>query len=924
MFGLRGLVALVASMSVGRSAHATENVLVIYPQEFAAPVAAWIAHRSTFGGNCYPASEFVILESTVESVAGQDGILEPPELLNYIVSVSTESGSLDYIVLVGTSSIIPSYPLNGSNVVVDDVYGMEDESGGFRAAVGRIPANTVAEATNIVNKIVLHDHSQWAFGPGASHWDDALFTVEDVSAASGEGPSRGAYALDAAEYLAERALSGSYAGCGSIVWGRGSEIPISGDARAEFVRSEIERGVGLWLAFGSLSAGGNFVRFLYTDPGRPNQLNVESWPVSEKVPFVVGVSCNLGEGLAESGAAGVVRSLVVAEGKGIIGAFAPTSSVDPMYAGSWGAALASGIATAPPCGVYDPVGEILRVVKNAAISGDWYDELTVRSTMLIGDPTMKVPAWGPFVRITSIVNGNAMPYPNSYVRMWAEWEDPALLPEAQNAHTWAWSATKGQFCAVSPGEDPLLWCPSPNPTDSNVWFRCPGIGHPASECVGQSTITVQVTQGRTGASPYQVYPCNQADTTFTVTFKAKPVSGCPVVQVLKNGQWEDRNSILGQSAYEAEGIMREDWYAVQEPAGAATSPVIQFRVREATEGERTTLDFAEMWVVDRTNGVPIWTDQDGGLWTASGVVSPAYIGIKNGPPLIDELSSQGDGNTIVVSTADTLVAIWEDDAGPARTGQLLIDGESKPLLVTWVGLGYPRGVRILPGGSVSGGDVIMPRQNWYASVVDSPSITRGDGVPDTVFVGIGEYHDLDRIALLDGRTAWTSKVVKPLMLATHSVDGNVTTALASAGNTYSLLEYGEHVQVQFAYPYLPAGTTRTLVLRVRGSYSRTGQFIESASGQPWLWGIRNLLPNPSTGDVFVVWNRAGAEECDLTVFGVDGRRVRTLCKDMADRRSEFTRWDGRDDARRRVAAGVYFVRLTEGERVDDRKVVLIR
>jgi hypothetical protein len=50
----------------------------------------------------------------------------------------------------------------------------------------------------------------------------------------------------------------------------------------------------------------------------------------------------------------------------------------------------------------------------------------------------------------------------------------------------------------------------------------------------------------------------------------------------------------------------------------------------------------------------------------------------------------------------------------------------------------------------------------------------------------------------------------------------------------------------------------------------------------------------------------------LEVFDAAGRLRRTLFDGAAGAGSMAVRWDGRDGARRELAAGVYFLRLTAG------------
>ena len=84
------------------------------------------------------------------------------------------------------------------------------------------------------------------------------------------------------------------------------------------------------------------------------------------------------------------------------------------------------------------------------------------------------------------------------------------------------------------------------------------------------------------------------------------------------------------------------------------------------------------------------------------------------------------------------------------------------------------------------------------------------------------------------------------------------------------------------------------------------------------------VPNPFTPatTIHLTVPRAGA--VDLGVYNVLGRRIRTLhAGDLAA--GEHSRvWDGRDDLGAEAPPGIYFVRITQGEVTESRRLVLVR
>ena len=88
--------------------------------------------------------------------------------------------------------------------------------------------------------------------------------------------------------------------------------------------------------------------------------------------------------------------------------------------------------------------------------------------------------------------------------------------------------------------------------------------------------------------------------------------------------------------------------------------------------------------------------------------------------------------------------------------------------------------------------------------------------------------------------------------------------------------------------------------------------------------VRN---NPlRSGQLTVEFGLARAERAELGIFDLMGRRVRLLASAALDAGPHRLTWDGRDDAGRAVARGLYFARLwTAGSRfVGASKLTILR
>jgi hypothetical protein len=83
-------------------------------------------------------------------------------------------------------------------------------------------------------------------------------------------------------------------------------------------------------------------------------------------------------------------------------------------------------------------------------------------------------------------------------------------------------------------------------------------------------------------------------------------------------------------------------------------------------------------------------------------------------------------------------------------------------------------------------------------------------------------------------------------------------------------------------------------------------------------------PNPFGTGTSISYGLPAATEVALAVFDATGRKVRTLVSGCQPAGRYVAVWDGTDNAGRRSAAGIYFVRMKASDVSFERKVVLAR
>ena len=85
-----------------------------------------------------------------------------------------------------------------------------------------------------------------------------------------------------------------------------------------------------------------------------------------------------------------------------------------------------------------------------------------------------------------------------------------------------------------------------------------------------------------------------------------------------------------------------------------------------------------------------------------------------------------------------------------------------------------------------------------------------------------------------------------------------------------------------------------------------------------------VSPNPVLGLARVRFSLASSEQLDVAIFDTAGRRIRGLLSGTRGAGEHELTWDGKDQAGRGVAAGVYLVRIAAGGRTSTMRLVWMR
>ena len=92
---------------------------------------------------------------------------------------------------------------------------------------------------------------------------------------------------------------------------------------------------------------------------------------------------------------------------------------------------------------------------------------------------------------------------------------------------------------------------------------------------------------------------------------------------------------------------------------------------------------------------------------------------------------------------------------------------------------------------------------------------------------------------------------------------------------------------------------------------------------PGSFRLEQNVPNPFNATTTIRYTLAQAQPVELWLFNLAGQRVRRLAGGRQAAGEHQVTWDGRDEAGRPAATGIYFYRL-EGTPTATRKLLLLR
>lgn len=100
--------------------------------------------------------------------------------------------------------------------------------------------------------------------------------------------------------------------------------------------------------------------------------------------------------------------------------------------------------------------------------------------------------------------------------------------------------------------------------------------------------------------------------------------------------------------------------------------------------------------------------------------------------------------------------------------------------------------------------------------------------------------------------------------------------------------------------------------------------VQGTSALPPSFSLAQNYPNPFNSATTIRFALPASQEVELAIFSLTGQKVVTLSQGVLSPGTHAVRWDGRDTRGRVLASGAYLYHLRVGERVETRKLLLLK
>ncbi len=356
------------------------------------------------------------------------------------------------------------------------------------------------------------------------------------------------------------------------------------------------------------------------------------------------------------------------------------------------------------------------------------------------------------------------------------------------------------------------------------------------------------------------------------------------------------------------------------------SPDYYYMAIVENSNEISYLDQAKLWVVDHDEGTQVATSAEDSIYVYSEMAAPTYCKDNGNNDRLDEVL--WEDTLVYAGPANSYLIVKFDEVEWAHKGLLLSMGnwraEPTPAPKNYLSVPQKPG----EGGRWDSLGVAYGRLNhsrWMVDVSDVDSLVfrimcHGN---DTTFI--------DRIALvkLEG-SGWSKQeaTMDSAMRCNPPPGGadNVKMGLTFQDTLNVTLLTSQ--QISLCFDKVDSSITyplRDYVFQSRGFYipTQVGGGQQSSAEAPLRFDLEVKQITPLSRVAFINYSVPYLTHVKIGVYDIAGRLVMKVVDAEVESGEHCFEWKGCDHASRRVASGIYFVKMTTEDYKETTKVVIL-
>jgi len=93
---------------------------------------------------------------------------------------------------------------------------------------------------------------------------------------------------------------------------------------------------------------------------------------------------------------------------------------------------------------------------------------------------------------------------------------------------------------------------------------------------------------------------------------------------------------------------------------------------------------------------------------------------------------------------------------------------------------------------------------------------------------------------------------------------------------------------------------------------------------PKIISLNQNYPNPFNPSTIISFNLAQTSIVTINIFNLKGQKIRSLINCFIAEGQHTVEWDGKDFSEAEVSSGVYYYKITAGDRMESRKMILLK